>query len=335
MSELSNVPMSVEFRDQRPGLVAFGVVEIVLGGLCALMALLTFVAVVLESRAGAGLEWRSVGLSVAMYAALSVILVWLGIGSILCRRWARALLLILSWSVLLVGVISMCLFVIFARVLAAGMGADSRAALVMVAAVEIFMAIFTVFLPGAMVLFYSRRHVKATCEARDPVIRWTDTCPLPVLATSLWFCVGVLSFLAMPLMRGSILPLFGVLVSGTKATVMILAVSALWLYLAWATYRLKIAAWWTALVALALFSLSATITFLKVDLMEMYRRLGYPEQQIEQIRSLGFLTGKTMMWPMIIFFLLFLIYLLWIKKYFRAAAGDTSAAAPTQTPKTP
>jgi len=64
--------------------------------------------------------------------------------------------------------------------------------------------------------------------------------------------------------------------------------------------------------------------------MEVYRRLGYPEEQIEQIRSLGIITGKTTTWWTIVFFLLFLIYLLWIKKYFRAAA-NISAAAPTQT----
>jgi hypothetical protein len=332
MSEPSNLPISVEFKDQRPGLIAFGIVEIVLGGLCALMALLASLAVVLESRAGGGLEWRAMGPAVAVYAALSVTLVWLGIGSILCRRWARALSLVVSWSVLLVGVISMCLFVIFVRALAAGRGADSQAAFVMLAVVEILLALFTVVIPGAMVIFYHRRHVKATCEARDPVIRWTDTCPLPVLATSLWFGVGSLWFLAMPLMYGSIVPLFGVLVSGTKATVMILAGSALWIYLAWATYRLKIAGWWTALVAFALFSVSAAITFLKVDPMEMYRRLGYPEEQIDQIRSLGVVTGRTVTWWTILFFLLFLIYLLWIRKYFRAA-GDSSAAAPTQTAK--
>lgn len=332
MSEPPSLPISVEFKDQRPGLIAFGIVEIVLGGLCALMALLTCLALVLESRAGGGLEWRAMVPTVVSYIALSVILVWLGVGSILCRRWARALSLIVSWSVLLVGVISMCLFVIFARALAAGRGADSHVALVMLVVTEIFLAIFTVVLPGAMVFFYGRRHVKATCEVRDPVIRWTDACPLPVLATSLWFGVGALWVLAMPLMYGSIVPLFGVLVSGTKATVMFLAGSVLWIYLAWATYRLKIAGWWTALVASALFSVSATITFLKVDMMEMYRRLGYPEEQIEQIRSLGFFTGKTAMWWTIVFFLLFLIYLLWIKKYFRAT-GDTSALAPTQTPK--
>src|SRR5208337_5540265 len=40
----------------------------------------------------------------AVYGLLAVALVWLGIGSIKARRWARALLLIFSWSWLIMGV---------------------------------------------------------------------------------------------------------------------------------------------------------------------------------------------------------------------------------------
>src|SRR5208337_5369886 len=40
---------------------------------------------------------------IAVYGLLAVALVWLGIGSILARRWARALLLIFSWSWLIMG----------------------------------------------------------------------------------------------------------------------------------------------------------------------------------------------------------------------------------------
>jgi len=126
------------------------------------------------------------------------------------------------------------------------------------------------------------------------------------------------------------MPLFGILVAGTKSTVMVLAACALLLYLAWATYRLKIAGWWTALAALVLFYVSAMVTFMKVDLMEVYRGFGYPEAQIDQIRrSLGsLLTGKTLMWWTIPYLLLSYIYLLWIKKYFRPAV-DPGAATPT------
>src|ERR1035438_9907333 len=42
--------------------------------------------------------------AVSIYGCMAVALIWLGIGSIKARRWARALLLIFSWSWLVMGV---------------------------------------------------------------------------------------------------------------------------------------------------------------------------------------------------------------------------------------
>ena len=42
-----------------------------------------------------------------MCGLIAVVLIWLGIGSILARRWARALLLILSWTWLAMGVVAL------------------------------------------------------------------------------------------------------------------------------------------------------------------------------------------------------------------------------------
>jgi len=36
-------------------------------------------------------------ISILFYALLAVLFVWLGIGSIMARRWARALVLVSSW----------------------------------------------------------------------------------------------------------------------------------------------------------------------------------------------------------------------------------------------
>jgi hypothetical protein len=51
--------------------------------------------------------------------------------------------------------------------------------------------------------------------------------------------------------------------------------------------------------------------------MEMYRLMGYPEAQIEQIQKSGLLVGNHMSWLMALCVLPFLGYLLFIKKYLR------------------
>ncbi|MBZ5496557.1 MAG: hypothetical protein LAP85_09150 [Acidobacteriia bacterium] len=315
MSGSPTLPPSVEFKDRRTGLIAYGWLEIVLGGLCALMVPLLFFALTLVPPTSGGPDSRVTGVAAMAYGVLAAALVWLGIGSILCRRWARALLLILSWGWFLAGILALGFYAVFAGALFSRDAGNPLGLLALTIGI-IFIAIFFVALPGAMVLFYQSHNVKATCEARDPVVRWTDTCPLPVLASSLWLGLGSLCLMVMPLLYRSVVPWFGSLLSGAPATLILLVCAVFGLYLAWATYRRQLAAWWAALVAFALLTASAVITFMRVDLMEVYRQLGYPEDQIEQIRNFGLFTGKAMAWWTGLFFVMFLIYLLWIKKYF-------------------
>lgn len=321
MNGTANIPTQAEYKDRRGGLIAFGILQIVLGFLCVLLLIALLISLSLAPQSTGVLNRRAMGFTVAFYGLIAAALIWLGVGSILCRRWARALVLIGSWGCLITGIISLGFYAIFARDIfarAANPVASSAMATTMIV-MAIFLVIFLIVLPGAMVLFYRSPHVQATCMARDPRTRWTDRCPLPVLTCSLWLGLGALSILTMPAFYGSILPWFGSLLTGAPATVILLIWAAVCLYLAWATYRLKIAAWWMTLAAFTLFSVSGTLTLLKVDLIEIYRRFGYPEQQVEQMRNLGFLTGKTMAWWIAAFYPLLLIYLIWIRKYFRRA----------------
>lgn len=315
MSGSSVLPAIVEFKDRRTGLIVFGILEILVGALSVLMVPMLLEAVVLAPQAGGGANLRVFGPALAFYAVLGAALIWLGVGSILCRRWAHALSLILSWSWLLAGVCSMAVFGLLLRAFATKGGADSPMFMIMIV-MGVFEVIFFVALPGAMVLFYRSPDVKATCAARDPVPRWTDTCPPPVLAAALWIGAGALFLLTMPLLYRSVVPWFGILLSGAPATLILLICAAFGLYLAWATYRLQMAGWWASLGAFALLSASAAATLVRVDLMEVYRSLGYPEEQIAQIRDLGFFTGRiAALWTGLSFFA-FLLYLLWIRKYF-------------------
>jgi MFS family permease len=305
----------VEYKDRRAGLIFFGALAIGVGALCAILVPLLFLALFLMPPSTSGLNGRTTVTAVMSYSAMAAVLIWLGIGSILCRRWARTLLLILSWSWLLAGILLIGIFVWFAQ---ASFPTDAADPIIWIA--MIITAIFCVALPGAMGLFYQSKHVKATCEARDPAPNWTDKCPLPVLTNSLWLGLGSLWLLASSLTNQGVVPMFGYLLSGTLASLVLLICSAAGFYLAWTGYQLKTAAWWGTLAAFALASLSAAITFARVDLLEFYRKSGYSEQQITQIGNLGFFTGRFMAWSTIVFFFLFLVYLLWIKKYFDKTA---------------
>jgi hypothetical protein len=323
MNVPSDSPIPTPFNDRRTGLVLFGVLEILLGGLCLLLVLLMFFGQAMQSRAtGVAPAYRFVLPAAAMYGIMAVVFVWLGIGSIQARRWARALSLILSWSWLVVGLITVVfLMVLLPRTLAASAppGANLPAGAqwaIMVVTLGIVSVMF-VILPGSLLLFYRSPHVKATCEARDPVVRWTEACPLPVLALCLWLGFGAVSLLLMGVVYGGGLPCFGILISGVPGMVLSLGLAGLWAYLAWSSFHLQARAWWLTTGLLVLFGCSAWITFSRVDLLEMYRLMGYPEAQIEQMRRFNFFSGPAFAWWSLSAVLPMLGYLLWIKRFFR------------------
>ena len=322
MNEPPPVLPTIEFKDRRGGLIGFGILVIFIGCICALFVPLMFVSQALSAKTTGGEpNYRIIIPGALTYTGIAIAYIWLGIGSILTRRWARALLLIVGWVWLLTGVLTMgVMAVVLPKIFAnppGGQPMQDAARIVMMIVMLGFLGVFMLAIPGALVLFYKSPHVKATCEVRDPVRRWTDACPLPVIALSLILGFGAVSMLTMPLSYHSVIPFFGRLVSGAAGTFLILAVAALWGWCAWATYRLTMAGWWIVLISYLVMMASAILTFAQVDLMDMYRQMGYPEEQIAQIQQYSFVTGRNLMWLMLFGAVPLVGYLLYVKKYFR------------------
>jgi hypothetical protein len=104
-----------------------------------------------------------------------------------------------------------------------------------------FLAFIYVLLPGVFLVLCHRESVRATCQRRDPKTRWTDRCPMPVLALSIMMALSVLSISSL-VAYGCVMPLFGVFISGAVGAVVILLISLVLAYLVWGTYRLQMAA---------------------------------------------------------------------------------------------
>src|ERR1035438_153181 len=90
-------PPPTAYKNRSSGLIIFGVLTILLGCVCALLVPLMLFGQTMSAKATGTPPNFSVLLpAVSVYGFLAVVLVWLGIGSINARRWARALLLIFS-----------------------------------------------------------------------------------------------------------------------------------------------------------------------------------------------------------------------------------------------
>jgi hypothetical protein len=326
MSDLSPVLSNSAFKDRRGGLIGFGIGLMIIGCFCALFVPLMLAGQAMTARTtGAAADYRTIIPVVMVYGVLAVVFIWLGIGSIKARRWARALALILGWAWLGIGIVSVgFMAVLMPKILASqpptGQPLSAEAQFVATIVAVGFMSLFFVVLPGLLVFFYQSCHVKATCEARDPVVRWTDACPLPVLGMSLFLALGTVFMLPALLTYRAVTPCFGRYISGIPGAGLLVVMMALWVYCAWAMYRLRPAGWWTTLFVSAVMILSAMMTFAQQDLIEMYRLMGYPEKQIEQMRQFSFLNGPKMLLFMAVSSLPFFGYLIWIKKYFRQPA---------------
>ena len=177
-----------------------------------------------------------------------------------------------------------------------------------------FMTVLYVIIPAVLVLFYGSKNVKATCEFRDSRVRWTDKCPLPVLALSLMFGFWAVS-MPFTVFYGSAIPFFGFILTGLSGAGVALLVMLLAGYVAWGTYRLSINAWWCAVLLMIAWALSIAITFSRVSILDFYEKMNFPEQQLDIIKQF-IISQDYMVLFIVLSIVAFLGYLLYTRRYF-------------------
>jgi hypothetical protein len=310
--------------------MVFGVLEIILGAFCVLLLPVTiFGQVMVANQNGSKFDFSLAVPSLLTFTVLAAGLIWLGIGSIQARRWARALLLCLGWMGLCGGLVAMAAIIPILGSMEEMMrqqgremppGALAIAKFFMIAIVSVIY----ILIPGSLVLFYRRPNVKLTCESRDPKERWTDRCPLPVLAMCILQLFGGIYVLLMPRF-GAAVPLAGFLVTGWPARILWFGFAGFSLYAARGFYRLQRRVWSIYTVAIIAMGLSSMITFIRIDLLDYDRAIGLPDWQIKQIAASPIIHGHMIIWMSALSVILFGGYLLYLRRYF--APGKTQSVA--------
>jgi hypothetical protein len=320
--------LSQPYKDRKAGLVLFGVLTLLMGLVGLLFVLLTLLAPTMAASQGNAAPApppHQVFFSAGVLLFFAVAFIWLGIGSIMARRWARALMLIGAWAGLAIGIVSLgWLLFMWPQIQAIIRAAQppGRAPLpegiqsTMMATLFAFVAFIYVVIPAVWILFYRSRHVKATCEVRDPKVRWTDRSPLPVLALALWLIMGAIATLAMALVYNRALPFFGMILSGVTGTICYLIIAAIWFYAGWSIYKLRSIGWWVALIGMVIWPVSAVVTWQRQSVSEMLRKMGFTSAQAGQFS--GWMTPTLMTWSAIGVAAPMVVYLLCVRKYFCA-----------------
>ncbi len=322
MTDYEETLESSDFKDRKAGLVVFGILQIIFGGFCALMVpLMIFgmiVSTVLDNSAAAPMSLNMMIAGVLLYVLAAVWFICMGIGSVKARRWARALVLVTSWLWLISGISGLIFMLLLMPGIYDQMGESEQmppgVAPIMKYFMMGFMTVFYVIIPAALVLFYGSKHVKATCEFRDTKVRWTDKCPLPVLALSFIFGFWAVS-MSFTVFYGSAIPFFGSILTGLPGAGVVLLVVSLAGYVAWGTYKLSINAWWCAVLLITGWALSAAFTFSRVNIMEFYEKMNFPEQQFDAMKQIN-ISQDYMALFFVLWAVAFIGYLLYTRRYF-------------------
>jgi len=341
----------LDFKDRTAGLIIFGAVSILIGAVCALLVPLSLVAVAFSgSAAGAGVDFRSALSASALYTVMAVVFVWLGIGSIRARRWARELLLSISWIWLLTGICTLliCILVVpgVMRQLGAAEALPPELMLLVVLVTIGVIGLLYVILPGLFVLFYRSPHVAATCRVRHPEPQWIDDCPQKLLTlTVVWVLAAVshpdpqwiddcpqklltltvvwvlaaVSVLLMPAYN-FFFPVFGAVLTGGAGAALWALVLAVCVALAVGSCRRAPWAWWSGVVLTLAAALSSILTVLRYDFAEIVALLDLPEDQASMVVAMGMPDG----WPMALINALvwgtFIVYLMSLRRFFPPAS---------------
>jgi hypothetical protein len=265
-------------RDRGGFLTFLGIVEIALGALFAAFGLLMLFAASMTRTAGADLspvQRMAVMANLVLYLGSALFLLVMGIGTIRVRRWARVLMLMVSWSFFVAAILGIAMMGALLPVILEGIdpGPTDTAVVRGVAALVLALtAGMMIGLPLFFILAYGGRHVRHTFAIRHPEPTWVDRCPTSVLALSL-----VMALFGLAQIAGSwsgLSVLFGVALQGPAAVAVNLALGVVWMALAFGIFRLNRAAWLASLVFTALVHVSTFLVYRSMSFLELTYRLG-------------------------------------------------------------
>ncbi|MBN2318494.1 MAG: hypothetical protein JXR49_05425 [Acidobacteria bacterium] len=312
-----------DFKDRKGLLIFFGIILLLTGGICLLFSAIMLITTALPQPgiyADPQLQLSALLIGVFFYSAMAAFFIALGIGSIQARRWARSITLLLSWLVLIAGVVSLVYMFFYSGVLIEQIAYLTKSGSMVMELVSIIMYIsiivFLIIVPGIFILVYRSKVVIQTVRKYHPEESWTDRCPLPLMAHSFFLLYMAVSPLFL-ISFGLVAPFFGIFIGGWPAAIVWFVNSLLCIYLAIGVYRLQIRAWHYSLYLFLLWLVSAGITLLYHDWTEVYEYSNFPAEQVALMESIPNMSNNSMFVMLLLTLVSYLIFYFYAKKYFK------------------
>jgi hypothetical protein len=325
--------------DRSVRLIVLGGCQVILGCLAAMISAFTVSIIVgggfpqVPAEAQGAIDTRPMIPGVVVYLQLAIGFIWIGVGMIRIRRWAWTLTLVLAWIGLIAGLLSVVMVqIVMGQKSWAAIAEQSKlppqTAQIMWITTTLTTFVIYVILPTFFVMMCQPKAVRDTVYRHDPTPRWTDRCPMSVLAISIML---VLSALQTPVLAAFnwMFPVFGVLLSGPAGAAVICSLIVCLALLAWGNYRLKPLAWWGTLLIGFASGLNWTLVSWRGGIMQMYEKMGLPPDQLELIRKTGMpeTLARITPWTTLATGVAFLGYMLYVRPYFVAKSDIANATS--------
>ena len=298
-------------------MIFFGIVEFGIGALCILLlvfGIFGFVAASHTNQPGMPvLRPSQMAASLSIYLIAGVMLLTLGVGSMLARRWARDLSLIASWMWLILGISTAATMIwILPRFMAQSPPDQTGSVGVVMTCMAIAAGLLGIVVPAALILFYRSPHVRATCIALDPHARWTERVALPLLALSLWMAAAGVMLASMSFY--AVLPLGATILTGPVAIAVYIALGIINLYVAWGLYRQSRAAWFTGIAYTIVTAIYAAVVFPRIDYDKLSEAMNFPRTRVVSDFT-GIYRSPVFAGYLAVFWVLILGYFVYVYRY--------------------
>ena len=300
---------------KRTGLTLFGILWILVGLLAGSVSFFVVVAAVVGSGVPGAPPMKMMVPAALMYVGIGACFITLGVGSIMAKRWARSLILVVAWMWLIVGVLTAAsMFFMVPKIFETIPSDQAAAKPVILGCMSVMVFLFFILFPGGTILFYRSPQVKAAVEALDPVPRWTDQ-PLPLLMFAVWMLSGAACLVLFAFMYTSF-PLGPWMLRGVSVYVLMFTMAALLLYIGLGALKRKRAAWWAA-IAMFIWGVAFVALFVtKTDFASWYEEMGLATDPRQAELMQEIYTGPFFIGYMAVFWVAYLGFLIYLRRYF-------------------
>lgn len=253
------------------------------------------------------------------YYLIAAVCLPLGYGHWKLRRWARASMITLLTTWLVIG-LPLSLGLVMLYINTKDVAADAWWI-----AVPILLLLYPIG-PVLMLCFYRSRGVRLTLAASDPAESALEAVPLVVRVLCVLLAFIVLALHAVILLNG-VFPLFGWLLDGAQGLLVIALLIVALGVLAWGLAGRRRWAWWSGLGVFGLLALSSTLSGARHTLGDMLLAMNLPPGEMEMFQNIPILD----VYPTVLAALPWLVMLaiLWMAHaHFRAGSRDGGPGVP-------